>query len=387
MKKNNVILISVSAVLLLALSIGTLLTPDVDFSPNENRYLQKAPKLTAENILSGQFSEDAENYLSDQIIGRESWVRLKGMTEASLGVRDMNGIYLCEDGRAVERITEEAFDWNQYVRNLNQLAQVREDAGIPMDVLIVPSAASVYADTLPDHALRFDEEKAFEKAAAILGDSLIDLRQNLKEGAAKGAEGAGGAEGTANGGVFFKSDHHWTNYGAFLGYKTWLSHLGVDTSLLTYDMTEPTLLSDDFHGTLYSKVLLNTLGTDTILAPAYSRRAECTVEIEGKTYDSIYFEEKLETKDKYAVYFGGNYDRVDITCMEGDGAVLVIKDSFANSFVPYLMGDYEHITMVDPRYFREDVTALASGCDRILVVYSIKDLAEQKMNLASSLMN
>lgn len=373
MKKNNLILISVSAVLLLALSIGTILTPDVDFSPNENRYLQKAPKLTAENILSGQFSEDAESYLSDQIIGRESWVRLKGMTEASLGVRDMNGIYLCRDGRAVERITEEDFDWNQYVRNLNQLAQVRDDAGIPMDVLIVPSAASIYADTLPDHALRFDEEKAFEKAEAILGDSLVDLRQTLKEGALED-------------GVFFKSDHHWTNYGAFLGYKAWLSHLGVDTSPLTYDMTEPELLSDDFHGTLYSKVLLNTLGTDTILAPAYSRRAECTVEIEGERYDSIYFDQKLDEKDKYAVYFGGNYDRVDITCMEGDGAVLMIKDSFANSFVPYLMGDYEHITMVDPRYFREDVTSLASGCDRILVIYSIKDLAEQKMNLAASLM-
>ena len=373
MKKNNLILISVSAVLLLALSIGTILTPDVDFSPNENRYLQKAPKLTAENILSGQFSEDAESYLSDQIIGRESWVRLKGMTEASLGVRDMNGIYLCRDGRAVERITEEDFDWNQYVRNLNQLAQVRDDAGIPMDVLIVPSAASIYADTLPDHALRFDEEKAFEKAEAILGDSLVDLRQTLKEGALED-------------GVFFKSDHHWTNYGAFLGYKAWLSHLGVDTSPLTYDMTEPELLSDDFHGTLYSKVLLNTLGTDTILAPAYSRRAECTVEIEGERYDSIYFDQKLDEKDKYAVYFGGNYDRVDITCMEGDGAVLIIKDSFANSFVPYLMGDYEHITMVDPRYFREDVTSLASGCDRILVIYSIKDLAEQKMNLAASLM-
>lgn len=373
MKKNNLILISVSAVLLLALSIGTILTPDVDFSPNENRYLQKAPKLTAENILSGQFSEDAESYLSDQIIGRESWVRLKGMTEASLGVRDMNGIYLCRDGRAVERITEDDFDWNQYVRNLNQLAQVRDDAGIPMDVLIVPSAASIYADTLPDHALRFDEEKAFEKAEAILGDSLVDLRQTLKEGALED-------------GVFFKSDHHWTNYGAFLGYKAWLSHLGVDTSPLTYDMTEPELLSDDFHGTLYSKVLLNTLGTDTILAPAYSRRAECTVEIEGERYDSIYFDQKLDEKDKYAVYFGGNYDRVDITCMEGDGAVLIIKDSFANSFVPYLMGDYEHITMVDPRYFREDVTSLASGCDRILVIYSIKDLAEQKMNLAASLM-
>lgn len=373
MKKNNLILISVSAVLLLALSIGTILTPDVDFSPNENRYLQKAPKLTAENILSGQFSEDAESYLSDQIIGRESWVRLKGMTEASLGVRDMNGIYLCRDGRAVERITEEDFDWNQYVRNLNQLAQVRDDAGIPMDVLIVPSAASIYADTLPDHALRFDEENAFEKAEAILGDSLVDLRQTLKEGALED-------------GVFFKSDHHWTNYGAFLGYKAWLSHLGVDTSPLSYDMTEPELLSDDFHGTLYSKVLLNTLGTDTILAPAYSRRAECTVEIEGERYDSIYFDQKLDEKDKYAVYFGGNYDRVDITCMEGDGAVLIIKDSFANSFVPYLMGDYEHITMVDPRYFREDVTSLASGCDRILVIYSIKDLAEQKMNLAASLM-
>ena len=131
----------------------------------------------------------------------------------------------------------------------------------------------------------------------------------------------------------------------------------------------------DFHGTLYSKVLLNTLGTDTILAPAYSRRAECTVEIDGETYDSIYFDQKLVEKDKYAVYFGGNYDRVDITCMEGDGAVLIIKDSFANSFVPFLTGDYETITMLDLRYFRGSVQELAAEADDILVLTEITNLA------------
>lgn len=377
MKKNNLILIFGAAALLLALSIGTFAMPDVDFSPNENRYLQKAPEVSAQNIFSGKFSEDAEKYLSDQILGREKWVSLKGLTEAGLGIRDMNGIYLCDGGRAVERITEESFNWNQYKRNLNQLAQLPEEAGVQVDVMIVPSAASVYADELPSHALRFDEEKAFQQAKSMLDSSLIDLRKALSEGAAGGEK---------YGSVFFKSDHHWTNYGAFLGYVEYLNHLGADTAALVYESTEPEVLSDDFHGTLFSKVLLNTIGTDTILVPSASRQAKCTVEIEGETQETIYFEQKLKEKDKYAVYFGGNYDRVDITCGRGEGSLLIIKDSFANSFVPYLLDRYETITMVDPRYFREDVSELASEYDRVLVLYSVSDLAEQKMNLTSSLM-
>ena len=117
MKKRSLILISAAAVLLLTLSVGTMLTPDVEFSPDENRYLTAKPELTVKKLLDGSYEKQSEEYLSDQIIGRKKWVETKSMTEAALGVSDINGIYLCIGGRGVERVTETDFDWKNYKKS------------------------------------------------------------------------------------------------------------------------------------------------------------------------------------------------------------------------------------------------------------------------------
>ena len=60
---------------------------------------------------------------------------------------------------------------------------------------------------------------------------------------------------------------------------------------------------------------------------------------------------ELETADKYNYFLGGNYDLVHIeTGVENEKALLLIKDSFSNSFAPFLTQDYGHIYMLDPRY-------------------------------------
>ncbi len=376
MKIKDLILIIGSAAFLCFLSLGTFLCPDVDFSENENRYLQSAPRLTFQNVVSGDFAEDAEGYLTDQIAFREKWVRGKGLMEAAMGVRDMNGVYLCGDGRLVEKITDADFNWSQYKRNLQQISLLQENLKskkIPVDVMIVPTAAYVCRDTLPEHAVRFDEDKAFTQAEVLLGDSLIDLRA--------GMTGEDAAQ------MFFKTDHHWTGYGTFTGYRAYREKLGDNVQNMTFDSMQPATLTEDFHGTLYSKVLLPTLGTDTIQIPEEALDAEYTVMMDGEMHGSLFFREFLEKKDKYAVYFGGNYAKVDITMENSEGSedLLIIKDSFANSFVPYLLDDYGYITMVDTRFYREDISQLAKDYDRVLVLYGMANMAEQRMVLMSGL--
>ena len=109
MKKRSWILIITSVLCLAFLCIGTLMTPEVGFSENENRYLQAAPKLTMDHVLNGRFETQAEDYLNDQIIGRSLWVRAMAMTEAALGVGDINGVYLAADGRVVKRVKVDVF--------------------------------------------------------------------------------------------------------------------------------------------------------------------------------------------------------------------------------------------------------------------------------------
>ena len=416
MKKRSWILIITSVLFLAFLCVGTLVTPEVGFSENENRYLQAAPKLTVDHVLNGRFETQAEDYLNDQIIGRSLWVRTMAMTEAALGVGDINGVYLAADGRVVKRVTEADFDWDRYRKNLKQVAELaesREASGGRLYAMLVPTAAYVYQNDLPSHALRFDEERAFADAADALGDRLIDLRAAMQAAVRDGSA----ARESADGGVFFRTDHHWSGYGAYLGYAGFLQARAGGSNPLRVDDGEesqtasdgvmipaaapsyaelaPTVLSDDFYGTLYSKVLLPTLTKDSVETPGAALTAKYQVRLNGETYDSLYFNEYLRKKDKYAVYFGGNYDKVDIEIGEttgqaaqtasSKGSLLILKDSFANSFVPYLLGDYSRITMIDSRYYRGSVTELAEDYDEVLILYGIDNYAGEKLHFSTSL--
>ena len=382
MKKRSLILISAAVVFLLTLSVGTLLTPDVEFSPDENRYLTSKPELTLKKLLDGSYEKQSEEYLSDQIIGRKKWIEAKSITEVALGINDINGIYLCTGGRAVEKVTEEDFDWKNFKKNLDETAKLTEvcrDKGIEVQTMLVPTAAYIYADRLPDHALTFDEDEAFKQAGELLGDNLIDIRNSLL---AKKPHNS----------VYFATDHHWTGRGARIGAAEFLTAAGKKERGKRVSESETEVLSRDFRGTLYSKVLLKTLETDIIETSADARKADLNVEIEGKRYDSLYFDEYLNQKDKYAVYFGGNYAEVNIETgttengQQNDEKLLIIKDSFANSMVPFLLDRFSEITLVDTRFYRGDISHFAEDDDRVLLVYSVNNFAKEKIVLTGSLL-
>ena len=369
-------------VLLLTLSVGTMLTPDVEFSPDENRYLTAKPELTLKKLLDGSYERQSEEYLSDHIIGRKKWVEAKSITEAALGINDINGIYLCTGGRAVEKVTEKDFDWKNFKKNLDETAKltgVCRDKGIGVQTMLVPTAAYIYADRLPDHALTFDEDEAFRQAGELLGGGFIDIRNSLI------------AEKPHNS-VYFATDHHWTGIGARIGAAEFLAAAGRKEQAKQLSESETEILSRDFRGTLYSKVLLKTLETDIIETSADARKADLNVEIEGKRYDSLYFDEYLNQKDKYAVYFGGNYAEVNIETgttengQQNDEKLLIIKDSFANSMVPFLLDGFSEITLVDTRFYRGDITHFAEDYDRVLLVYSVNNFAKEKIVLTGSLL-
>lgn len=385
---RSLILIIASAIFLLVLCVGTLFSEDISFSENENRYLQAAPKLTLANVMSGRFESQAEDYLNDQIIGRELWVKGMASISAGLGIGDVNGVYLCKDGRVVKRITETDFDWTLYRKNLKQVDFLKEKCekdGKELYMMPVPTAAYVYKEYMPRDAMCFDEEQAFAEAEAALGSGLIDLRTTMRAAVSDGSA----EKLSADGGVYFRTDHHWSGYGAYLGYRGFSEACGHDMQvgvIPSYEETEPLVLSDDFYGTLYSKVLLSGLKKDSVETPKAALEAKYEVKLNGESYSSLYFNEYLAKKDKYAVFFGGNYDKVDIETEEGreKGSLLILKDSFANSFVPYILGDYEKITMIDSRYYRGNIEELAAEYDRILVLYGIDNFAGEKLRLDSA---
>ena len=93
----NILLTVLFCLFIGGMFLGSLILPDRDFSQLENRKLAQTPALSLENITTGKFMEDAEDYVNDQILGRDFWVALKAWSERVSGKQENNGVYFAEE--------------------------------------------------------------------------------------------------------------------------------------------------------------------------------------------------------------------------------------------------------------------------------------------------
>lgn len=358
-----------------------------EFSQNENRYLQKRPKITVEGILSAQVQQEMERFSCDQMVGRDAWMAVATNTKRLINHSEINGVYLGKDGHLFQRLSDDAVSLDSYEKNLQMLRDFGADQGVPVSFLLVPDAAIVLKDDLPKGALVFDADEYYAS------EGVTDLREPLEELVKSGTD------------PYFRMDHHWNTDGAYIGAKTYLS--SRQETMLPQEAYGLTTVSDDFYGTSYSKVAgLCGVRADELRLPT-ELPGQLTVQTRGRAdsvslpTDSgaesviwpdrlqelekagIYDLSKLTGKDQYAVYFGGNYGWLKITNPDEKAAgkrLLILKDSFANSMVPYLLPYYETITMVDLRYFNDSFAQVMEECDptELLVLYERTNFAGEK---------
>ncbi len=96
---------------------------------------------------------------------------------------------------------------------------------------------------------------------------------------------------------------------------------------------------------------------------------------------TVYASERLLQKDKYQVFLNGNHPEVTIRTSQTNGRhLLIIKDSFANAFVPFLLKDYETIHLIDLRYYNGSIDdyMLENDINECLILYNIKNFCEDK---------
>ncbi len=333
-------------------------TPDRAFSENENRYLTGRPELTAQSVLDGKFQDKLSDFLSDQFPQRDFWTATGALTKKLSGRKDIGGVYLGKEHYFFEKFTDDSYSADRFQAQLDLLAQFAREQEIPVRVLFAPTPGKILPDLLPEHAVLYDMDRVFAAVEAALPQcQVIDLRQALSGQTRQ---------------VYYRTDHHWTTYGAYLGYRSYCEAAGLEAR--SYESFRVQQLTDSFYGTLYSKTLDGSALPDAIEVP--QNLPEVTVTEDGVQSASVYDLEKLETKDKYAVFFGGNPGQTVIDTGAGNGKrLLVVKDSFANSLVPFLLEDYEQIIMVDLRYFGGSVKGLIQeyGITDALILYEMSN--------------
>ncbi len=344
------------------------------FSENENKSLSQFPKFSVKALESGEFTQELEEYMKDHFPLRDPLMKLKTGVQLAAGYKRIDDVHIGKY-RLFQNV--DMPDSSSFVASSNKLFSSLENKSIATSVILLPSASEIYKEELPSFTKTIDEQTVI---CDILSQIDCDIAINPTDMM---------LEKKNENNLFYLTDHHWTTYAAFYTYELFCKEADVDTQSL--DDYKVLTLSDSFKGTLYSKVLDDSRN-DTVVKIENKNVAFDAFMTKNTTKAPEPFEffakEFLEKKDKYAYFGGGNYPLVIFESKNAQTAdeIVVVKDSFANAFVPFLAENYSRVHIIDPRYFKgKTVSAYINenkNVTDVLVLYGINSLNDGVTNFS-----
>ncbi len=362
--------------------------PDKDFSEQENRKLQQFPEIQSkfdgslierikagkflDKYFSGDFSEGIADYYADQFPARDFFVGLKGVAEIAMLKSENNDVVLGSDGYLLSRMDN--VNCENVVKNYTAAEEfaVRMQAlGIPTTFAVAGRVIDVMQSALP--AL-FPTELLRQPWDALVGtvrdgDTMdyLDLEAPLRARAENGEA------------VMYRTDHHWTTYGAYLAYTELMKSWGMEAEILPLDAFTVETVSDAFYGTAWRNAGMKWVKPDTMEFYRFEGDEDFTMTIHdnGNTFAGFYDRSMLEKTDRYSAFISGNNAYVTIEKNDGGdrARMMLIKDSFGHSLAPFLAYHFD-LEIVDMRYYKMSVASLVkeTGCDRILLINNMDSL-------------
>ena len=343
--------------------VANAVSPDQTFSQMENRALEQCPTPSVETLVSGEFMRDFETYTTDQFVGRDGWVALKSTTERLLGKEENNGVYFGADNTLITRFDKP--DAEKVTKNLGYVDNFVKNVDIPVVFSLIPTQACIWADKLPEGAPNASQTDILDQAkAAVTGATWADLYTPLWDHKDED--------------IFYRTDHHWTSLGAYYGYTGLAQALGFQPVPLSE--YEPTVRSTDFYGTVFSSSGVRWISPDTITTYV----PDTGITVTEHTYDNkgnpiekpraLYVESFLSVKDKYSMFLGGQQALGVVTTPNTDKPkLLIIRDSYTDSLVPFLTPHFSEIHLIDLRYYKLSIQDYIqqNDIDQALVLYSV----------------
>ena len=188
--------------------------------------------------------------------------------------------------------------------------------------------------------------------------------------------------------IYFRTDHHWTQLGAYYAYQEYCKSMGYSTKPLSdYQKLD----FPEFYGTFY--FFMNRPESlkghpDQVTAYQGSMNSMQYTDSKGNLQEGKLINDasQMLPGNKYNCFMLGDHGYVEI---HNEGAprkksILILKDSYGNAFVPLLAQDYRDVYVVDYRHYQGNASSLIQekGIEEILFLNNIMGIGEslsQKM--------
>ncbi len=408
-------ILSFLAVLAILMILGLLIFARPEKSETEKRDLTKFPSFSISSLLSGDYFDQIGLWYSDTYPGRDFLTSINSNIKSLYGVKsqEIHGEVVEGDDipdeyttKASNKVTEtkketttsiedtwemidakgdsqslgavfvsgdkayEYYNFSQsvaddYIYTLNTVAEKLGD--IPVYDIIIPTSIAI---TLPDEYLdsinSSDQNKAIKYMYSGMNDKVnkVKIYNTLMSHRTEY--------------IYFNTDHHWTALGAYYAYCDYTKMAKIETMPLTkYTKVE----YSGFLGSFYTdtgklKVLENN--PDTIIAYKPNENANL-VYTDNKgtkiTWPVINDVSDYGATIKYSCFIAGDNSFTEITNpdIQDDSTLVVVKESFGNALVPFLVENYNKIYVIDYRYYKGSVSdfAIKNGADAVLYMNNV----------------
>jgi len=369
MNRLNRLTNKITAVMSLAVIIGlggmTVLGNENEKSFSENRELTNLPIASYDSVYDGRSAEQLDGYFTDHFTERSKWLYFKSLIEAELTERIVSGVYVSSERLLDTENTH--LNEKKLSNNADFINLFAEKYDGTAYFVAVPSSTGIYGDILPSHVVETSENQKINMLYDMLDNGIrkIDAYNILKM--------------MKESYIYFRNDTKWTSYGAYCVYKTVIQKLGfIPTS---YDKYTVEHVNDKFRGDLYNKTLSKKPKADILDKYVYYDGAEILscerIDNDGTSSQGELIDmSRLDSSDMYSMYLGEDIPVLRIkTSAQSDKKLLVIKDSYADCFIPFLIQHYSEITVVSPDLLEGGLSELIDVNDypQTLFMFGIVD--------------
>lgn len=370
---------------------------DRAFSEFENTSLAQKPAFSWSSFVDGSFGSKYVKYINEQFLGRDNWISMKAVADMGLGRIESHGVTYGDDHYLMEKleiVEDQNYPANAGTNIVKQTALDRSNGMVssflqmydqPITFSLVPNSYAILEDEVPTGFPGADQQAYTQQIYRTLSEvddqlEIVDFSDALSQH--KGEY------------IYYRTDHHWTTLGAYYAYVAYCEQKGL-TPVSLEELKENKV--EDFYGTFYSKAKRPSQPADTITwydvdvdefafvanlqqDKQLAQLGEVVQEdgLELLRVDGMMDQRKFEVRDKYAAFMWGNSGYVKIKSshnlnhQEGKTSrLLLFKDSYANSMIPYLTYNYDEIIVVDLRYMAKSTKELMQEeFDDIFVMYN-----------------
>ena len=334
----------------------------VDFSENENRVLASFPSFSVSNLKNSTFTKGLEDYMIDHFPIRDFFVGLKTKTEILLGKKEINNIYVCKNGYYMD-VYKKPKNTQNLIDGVNELEASLDNAHV--ELMVVPTAVCVYKELLPKNSLCYDQTKIIKMIYSSVNCDTIDVYNTLIEHKNERQ-------------LYYKLDHHWKTGAAYLAYREYCGFNNIKP--IEENEFDIKTVTTSFKGTTFSKVNdYSAKGESIECYENPSLNVDVFYNDTEVHSSSMYEPNYLNKKDKYSFFLNNLHYLLTIENKDinTDDEIVVVKDSYANCFIPFLANHYKKIYVIDPRNYNgviSDFINEHSNVKTVLVLYNVSTI-------------